>query len=295
MRLNVDQLPPAKPSQTVLWIVFSTVLFFFYVLATAQDDLTIGSALAFGFQLLCWAGALVVSARRSHAHGLRVSDPLLLVLLWCFLYLVLPSVFWLQGATIPRSYYITYDAWVALQWIHGFFIIGFLGGYLLTRPMAGFLANVEPAHLPSGWWLFLLPVIPLFMTVLIRVASGGGVLPDVSYSEAWYSAQAGIQSARSLGGIAYLLVQFSSKFYFFPTLIQSVGLGLIMSHWLLKGRSLTLALGFTGLVVLANLLLSTSTRSGAIIVVIIAVILVDLLVRPIPFSKVVVAIVVCLV
>ena len=291
MTVNASRLP-ARRSQSRLWIVLGTTIFYFYVLATASEGLTVAAALAFGFQLLCLAGALMIAARHSGTHGLRVSDPLLLVLLWSFLYLVLPSVFWLQGAVILRSYYITYDAWFSLQWLHGLFILGFVGGYLLICPAPNFQANVAPARLASGWWLFLLTVIPMLVTVFLRVASGGGALPEVSYGETWYSGQSGIQTAQAQGGIAYLLTQFMSKLWFYPILIQSVGLGLIMSNWILKGRSWMFVLGFAGVITMANQLLSGSTRSSAIIVAIIAVILVDLLARPIPFSIMAIAMVV---
>ena len=292
MRLNGNQLPVAKLSRAGLWIVLGNTIFYFYVLATAKEGLTVAAALAFGFQLSCWAGALIVDIRHSTSRKLRVSDPLLLVMLWCFLYLVLPSVFWLQGAIIPLSGYITYDAWFALQWLHGLFILGFVGGYLLTHPAPNFQADVAPTRLPSGWWLFLLTLIPMLVTVFLRVVSGGGLLLGTSYGAAWYSGQAGIHAAQALGGISYILTQINSKLWFYPILIQSVGLGLIMSRWILKGRSWVLVLGFAGLVIMANLLFSGSTRSSTIIVAIIAVILVDLLARPIPISIVAVTMVV---
>src|SRR5687768_8927083 len=96
------------------WIYVGALAYFLFVISSAAEPVTATQAGAFGFQLICWAVGLTVAVKSSSGQ-LRISNPVLVLLLWSFLYLILPSAYWLKGARLP---YVTSADWAKLQWLH---------------------------------------------------------------------------------------------------------------------------------------------------------------------------------
>jgi len=273
-----------------LGIVLGTFVLYVLIVMAADSYLREPARMAFGFQLACWAGSVLLLIHRNPSPVPRISDPGLLYLFWCALYLILPSVFWLCGARIPWAEHITIDLGVELLWLHGIFMISLTGGYLVARPKMGFPLKIDVNRLPSGWVLFLFPIIPLVAEVLLRLATGGGVLPERTYgetTEAYYDAH---QAALGTGGLSYVWFQIRSKVIYYPVLIQGVGLGLIIARSFDRRRNQRLTLFFVGSVIMALIVFGSGTRSGYIVVFIVGLILADLLAGPFPWRYLLLAI-----
>ena len=274
-----------------LGVLLGTAVLYAFISHSGDPEVLRGAAIAFGFQLACWAGSMILIIYRNPYPELRVSDPGLLYLFWCALYLILPSIFWLLGAAIPWAEYVTHDLAVELLWMHGVFIACLIGGYLAARPTEGVPVRVDVGRLPSGWVLFLVPLVPLAVEVFFRMASGGGILPDRTYGENWFDLYEGVQASRGAGGLGYVWTQILSKTIYYPILIQGVGLGLIMAQFFGKKRFQAGTLIFIGAVILAMILLGSGARSGYIMVFLVGLILADLLTGPIPWRYLLVALV----
>lgn len=131
-----------------------------YAAVTTVPELQATALLPFGFQLACWVGAFMVLNRRSPEGIVRLSNPAALVLLWCGLHLILPTIFWMQGQRIPFETYLVQEVGIELLWVHGLFIIAFIGGYLLVRPPRLLAArSLDLSALPQGWALLILQLI----------------------------------------------------------------------------------------------------------------------------------------
>lgn len=272
---------------TAVWILGGTLAFYVSTLYSAASPVDFNRGAGLAVQMFVWAGTLVVAAEFSRGH-LRISNPLSLLMLWCLIYLVLPSVFWLQRGAMP---FVTPDYWLRLQYIHALFMGGLLCGYLIGRPRSNVALNQDFGELPRGWALFWMGAIPSLGAVAVRVFNGGGIIADASYGEYWTGVTEYYGQARRLGGSAYFLAQLWSKFNFFPTLLLSIGLGLILGHRVRRGGSPLGALALAGVVVLVHLVLSGSSRSSGVIVAIIATLVLDLTCKAIRFSHVAAAIV----
>ena len=274
-----------------LGILLSTLILYVFIGMAADPDLRKPASLAFGFQLACWAGAFVLLNHRNPHPELRVSDPGLLYLFWCALYLILPTIFWLCGAKIPWEEHITTDLGIELLWLHGIFIITIIGCYLAACPGKGIPLKIDVNRLPSGWVLFLAPIVLLIAEVLLRVAAGGSILPERTYGdtvEAYFDAH---QTALGTGGLGYVWFQVRSKVIYYPVLIQGIGLGLIISRSFGGRRYPWHTLAFVGIVILAMIVFGSGARSGFIMVFLVGLILADLLVGPIPWRYLLLAIV----
>ncbi len=256
-----------------------------YVLSTGEQN-GLSAGLAIGFQMLSWTGALLVLIQRDPRRQLRISDPGFLLLFWSGVYLVFPSIVWYQGGAIPFSKYMDNELSVELIWLHSLCILGFSVGYLSIRPpVIGERPKVDINFLPSGYFLiFLLSLAPLVVTVLIRLFSEGRILPDAAYGESWSILHSEVTTARGAGGLNFIWAQIKSKIYFYPTLVEGVGLGLLLSRAFGQRRYLKRTLLFVGIVILGELIIGGGGRSNVIMGFLIGLILADLLVGPIPWQ-----------
>jgi len=271
------------------WVILASVALYGYALGRADTALLEPGAVAMAFQIACWAIALILLARRHPLGQLRISDPGVLAMLWSAMYFIYPSVVWFQGGRIPDSVALTTESGVLLFWLHGLFMLGFVIGYLLlTRTLGRRAVKLDTTHLPSGKWMYLLWFLPFIWAILVRLMSGGGLLPEATYGEMWYGLHADIQRARAAGGLAYLWVQINSKIYFYPPLVQSIGGGLLLVHALQakKGQLQALLLLLGGIA--AILFFGSGGRSGMMIVLI-AFAFADFLCGPLPWRYAVAA------
>lgn len=244
----------------------------------ADPELRRVAGLSFAFQVACWALALILLVWKSPRGELRISDPGVLVMLWCAAYLVYPSFVWYQGGRIPHVELFSTDLYVSLFWMHGLFMLGFAGAYALVgQSETGVSGRLDETKLPSGWPLLIVSLMPLMLGVVGRVFTGGGLLFQGTYGDAWYSERAGLLSSQESGGLAYVMSQIQSKAWFYLIMLRGIGAGLLLAvAWVTgrrRGSTIALIMGVT----LVSMLLGEGGRSAALMVVFIALALTDLL------------------
>ena len=264
----------------------------FYSLAFGDSIRLSHTTPSFAFQIISWVASFLLLGRRFNGNNLRLSDPLLLVLFWFFLYLVLPSMVWVNGGVIPFDYYISFDIANQLFWLHGLFIIAFVAGFRILSSGSPPRYLVKAEQIPSGWLLFLVPVMISAIAVFFRVWSGGGLLPEQNYAENVFAVHENILSARSRGGIDYILVQLSARFYFLPYLAQGVGMGFILARSQLKSNTIFTKLALTGSIVILMLIFGDGGRNDTMMIAIIGIVLCDLLIGKFPWRYILVALII---
>jgi hypothetical protein len=262
-------------------IVTASLTIYIYALATAQPKYLQSALPAFTFQLGGWALAwLLLASLTSNGH-LRVSDPAVLFLLWLGLYLIYPSIFWLQGDFDQFGSSLKTSKAVSLVWFHGLFIMGFMAGHLCLRKRWRLvMPPLDLDRLPKGWLLYLLPFSVLLLEIVIRLATTGNLLPPQTRADLSFGAWQDIQAAHAHGGLELLWQQLFYKVNCYPVIIQGVGAALIMVHTIRANMKLirNIAILMAGL--LFTLLFGSGDRSDAMMPYIIAIILTDILIGP---------------
>ena len=271
----------ASRSLTILLIIMTSLTIYIYVLATAQPKYLQPALPAFTFQLASWTLAWLLLASLTSNGYLRISDPAVLFLLWLGLYLIYPSIFWLQGDFDNLGSSLKTPQAVSLVWFHGLFIMGFMAGHLgVRRRWRLVMPQLDLDRLPKGWLLYFLPFSVLFLEIVIRLATTGKLLPPETRADLSFSAWQDIQAAHAHGGLELLGQQFFSKVNCYPVIIQGVGAGLIMVHTIRANKKLfrNMAILIAGL--LFALLFGSGDRSDAMMPYIIALIIADILIGP---------------
>src|SRR5262245_57386660 len=91
-----------------------------YVWATADPDLLADVRVPLTFQLACWIFGIVVFLCR-RPEGVLLGDPHILTMAAAGLYLIYPSIAWVQGQNFEfRQFLGSYMA-ARLFWIHGLY------------------------------------------------------------------------------------------------------------------------------------------------------------------------------
>jgi hypothetical protein len=191
-------------------------------------------------------------------------------------YLIYPTGLWLRGGISLDPASGTYIP--AVFYAHGIFILVFMAAFLwISRNSPWDGPRIDTHGLPSSFWVLAVPLAFLFAVAAARAATTGTLLPSNTYSDRWLDLTTSLESARSAGGFSYLVTQVASKFALLPNFALGIGFGLVIAkayqnrngRWRLILASLAVAalVQFLGL----------ASRSGALIVVLVAVFLADLL------------------
>lgn len=284
-------LPSASRNNTIAWIIGGAWGLYLYTWLTAVPQRWQATGLSFGFQVLCWSGALIVASKRSSHGQVRISNPIVIVMFWCAMYFIIPSVIWLQNAPMALSEHITLEIAGYLFWLHGLFMAAFAIGFLLIRSQPNPVLGINPERLPSGRILFSIPFVFLIGAVLVRLYNGGGLLPNETRGTLAMTNYANIQEARGTGGLNYLFVQLSGKISIFLYLLQGIGVGLILSKYNENRRNQRRALMLIIAGVTIMILFGNGERLPPIMMFLGGIILFDLLARPIPWRYFIVALV----
>jgi hypothetical protein len=273
-----DDLPWLPNAVVCVCVV---IAIFTYALLTSAVDREL-DLWALAFQLACWGGGLSLLAARHPRGQLRFSDPAVLVALWSGLYLLLPSVLWVQSATVPYDGDLVGQVPARLFVLHGLFMLAFFGSYaLLVSADCYVVDRVRFDQLVSGWPLFLISFVPLFVTVALRILATGSILPVQNYADEYFASYDSILSARQSGVIEYLLVQIGSRVDFYPLLAAGIGGGLVLSRANLRGKGFARSLTLVLFGVVAILFLSNAGRHLAFMVLLIGLVVADALAGPI--------------
>ena len=266
---------------TIILIVSASSAIYLYALATAQPKYLHAALPAFTFQLGCWALAWLVLASLTPNGYLRLSDPAVLFLLWLGLYLVYPSIFWLQGDFDQSGSSLKTSKAVALVWFHGLFIMGFMAGHLgLRRRWRLVMPPLDLDRLPRGWLLYFLPFSLLFGEIVIRLAATGNLLPPQTRADLSLGAWQDIRAAHAHGGLELLGQQLFYKVNSYPVIIQGVGAALILVHTLHANRNLIRNIAILTAGLLFTLLFGSGDRSEAMMPYVIALIFADMVIGP---------------
>jgi hypothetical protein len=266
---------------TIILIVSASSAIYIYALATAQPKYLQPALPAFTFQLGCWALAWLLLAFLTSNGIVRVSDPAALFLLWLGLYLIYPSIFWLQGDFDQFGSPLKTSKAVALVWFHGLFILGFMAGHLcLRRRWRLVMPPLDLDRLPQGWLLYLLPFSVLLLEIAIRLATTGNLLPPKTRADLSFGAWQDIQAAHAHGGLELLWQQLFYKVACYPLIIQGVGAGLIMVHTIRANKKLVRNAAILMAGLLFALLFGSGDRSDAMMPYIIALIFADMVIGP---------------
>jgi hypothetical protein len=257
-------------------VVVLSAAYYAFVATGAQPALWRTAGLAFTVQILCFAFAATLLGFRRGWVLPRISDPGVLFLLWASAYLVYPTGVWLRGGLVLDATVAGYVR-VVLQ-AHSVFLLVFMTAFLLAggRRFWG-PPDTDTRYLPTGRPLVLIPLVFLVGIAAVRIASSGTLLPGSNYADAWFNLESQITSARVSGGLDYIAAQILGKGYFYAVLALGIGCGLAFARAIQfrRGR-LRLLLGVIALIIL-SLLMGITTRSGALMVLVIAILLADLL------------------
>ena len=262
-------------------IIIASLTIYIYALATAQPQYLQPALPAFTFQLGCWALAWVFIAALTPNGYLRVSDPAVLFMLWLGLYLIYPSIFWLQGDFDKYGSSLKPARAISLVWFHGLFILGFMAGHLcFRRRWCMVMPQLALDRLPKGWLLYFLPFSVLFLAIIFRLGTTGNLLPPETRADLSFAAWQDIQAAHAHGGLELLWQQLFYKMTAYPIIIQGVGAGLIMVHTLRTNKKLVRNFAILMVGMLFALLFGDGDRSDTMMPYIIALIFTDILIGP---------------
>lgn len=279
-----DELAPShldrrRSRSATLWcLVLLLLAVAYFALAATQSEpgRWRSAGAAFGAQVLCFAAAALLLGWRRGWSLPRISDPGLLFLLWTGTFFVYPSGVWLRGGIPPNGGLASYVSVVFLA--HGVFVIVFMVAFLLVAGRRYLIPPGSDARLlPSGRALVLVPLLALTALAALRIFRSGTLLPSSNYGDSWFAMQSEIRSAQTSGGLTYIATQILGKGSFYANLALGVGCGLAGAR-VLQSRSgrLRILLGLLVVVILA-LLMGITTRSGALGVGVIALLLADLI------------------
>jgi hypothetical protein len=226
---------------------------------------------------LAWA-ALIVGFR----GPLRISNAGTLALSWMTIYLILPSLEALRGNQFlvelaeRREEILT-----ELFFYHAQLFIGFGAVYgLLNRLIPTVQLEPKREWHSNGRWILGISTVPLFYDLLVRVLSGEGILPSVSYGDSWTNVTDYYSAAQGAGGVLQVIAQLRSKTSVFVMMLQGLGAGLIMTDMLLtrerKSANFLILLGFFGV----TLTLGAGGRSGVLLVGLMGIYICDRFVGP---------------
>jgi hypothetical protein len=278
---------------TILSIVGGGLAIFLYSCYTADPEFLRAAEGAMAFQVGAWTLALVMCVWMSPGKDLRISDPAVLVLGWTTLYFLYPTIFWLQG-NVSKPLWLASNVGtssaVFLMWLHGLFILGFISSYLFfwnRSPVFPQPANIKV--LPRGWLLYLLPFSLPILETLIRFSTTGVLFPTLTHGEGADQVYQAVTAAQAKGGLLQLWEQIFYKFGYFALVIQGAGIGLILAHTVYSRRNLARNLLILGGGLLLSILLGGGERSSYITAYLIGLIIADLLVGPIAWRHLIVA------
>jgi hypothetical protein len=265
---------------TITFAVLISLSVYIYGLCVSSPKYIDSAALAFAFQMGCWAFAWILLAASSPNGYLRISDPGVLVLLWIGMYFIYPSLIVLQGQSELPKKALKDGNDILVLWLHGLFILGFIAGYLALRKRSSWITdNIQTEHLGMGWALYLLPFIPLILELFLRLATGGTLLPS-DYWDIGSGWTEEIAEAKAHSPAKYFLIGIYDKFRAYFKIIQAIGAGLILTRTLHTRKHLIR----NGAILLCGMVFSIifgfGSRSSVITVYIIAVIFTDILIGP---------------
>lgn len=260
-----------------LAVLGGTIAYYFYVLVGADRDIWPRTGTAFAVQMFAFAAALLMLGFGRDWAIPRPSDPGLIFLFWAACYYIYPSGAWIRGGKTLLADFLLQDGNGALL-AHAVFMLSFMGTMLLVSGRGFWKApRISVGRLPKVGFLLAFPIAVLVGIALVRFTATGQLTASSDYGGQWADMASGVRTARSSGGISYLLTQIVYRFAFLPILALGAFGGIVGAKAFVakRGRVLWLLLMF-GVVVL-TLVLGVAPRSGALMVLIIAVFTVDLL------------------
>ncbi|MEZ4406841.1 MAG: hypothetical protein R3A52_10235 [Polyangiales bacterium] len=212
---------------TPVGLIFVGYLLYFVLGATPERLAVLPGYLA---ECLVWCGMLAMLIWRDPENGVRLSNPLLPVLVVFANFYILPAASWVHGVNLEVAWHhfgrLRVDTVTHIQYLHALLMAAFGAAYFTVSPRA-FPARPESAELtfPKGQTLILLGLIVPVATIVGRVASTGHILPQANYGAAWQAGHVAVQSDRSLGGASYVVDQVLSKVWLYPTMALGIGSG----------------------------------------------------------------------
>lgn len=252
-----------------------------YVVLFSDTDVLMVAGKGMIVQITVWTAATVWIVRRN-GNFLRFSEPAAIVLMFAFLYLIYPSMLWMRTGTLAFGVSMDLQTASSLFFLHALFLTGFSVAYVLAAAEALPRGDLVVAQWPTGHLLFATAICVFMIAVGVRVATGGGLIPNANYSEMWFEGQGNVLRSRSVGGGNYILAQLGSKTYMYPWIVQGVGGGLILARALRRGRGEMAATLLVALFAAAIAVLGSGARSPAVIVMLITFAFADFVAGPVP-------------
>jgi hypothetical protein len=187
------------------------------------------------FQIFCWSIGFLLITQSNEGQSLRLCDPGPLLFGIFLIYGVYPSLIWCSLQTLPYNVALTLNDGSLLFILHGLYYLGIALGYRLLRSERPASLSSNSIPLPSSVPLLAVGMSVVLFALILRVASGGGLVPNVNYGTNWFAFQQKVSSARTEGGGSYLLVQLISRTSIYPPVILGVGFGLLLAK-ALRGK-----------------------------------------------------------
>lgn len=237
-------------------------------------------------QGIVWTACVASLVLRTPGQHLRVGDPGVVLFGWLGYYFIVPAIEYLKGGVflLESEDAIRLDPAIVSRTLYGhcLFMVMMVAGYHVLcpkeRPRA--LTAEEVHRLPSGTLLLVLGAAPFLNELVTRIMTTGSIRPTAAYGDYWMDLQDRVTTSRNLGGTDFFLIQVMAKVWYLPMMALGVGLGLRIARHLVRRQ-------WGALVALHLLLplmmyLSLGGRSAVMAPYMIAVIVADLLVGPVP-------------
>lgn len=186
--------------------------------------------LAWLFQVVAFVIALCAVVLSCRVKAIRLTNAGFLVIGWLCAYLLLPSYLYLQGDGVLRAGMSSDESTIRIFYFHGQMFLGFgLVFSLINYFVSDYELRLSDKAMRLGRVILLVGMLPFALAVFTRLMSGGGVLPDSNYGEAWSGTVERASAAARAGGVIQFVGQLQSKLYFFAILLQGAGAGLLIA------------------------------------------------------------------
>jgi oligosaccharide repeat unit polymerase len=244
-----------------------------YAVTGPRSDLFPSVAAGLLFQQMAWVIAVCIA---SAPDVPRLRNPATVVLALAIPYFLYPGMLWCRTGRLPFLGVVQPSSVSRVFVAHGLFMLALALAYRLTR-RSGRSGRTTHGTMPSAWPLVSIALTFIGVSILVRMLSGGGILPNQSYGDEWNDIALGVASARNSGGVGYVFVQIMSKVNLYPIMLLGVAITLLLGKF---GRRLKGQLGVLlacGALTISTTWLMSGARSPAIIVFLIAVIYADMI------------------
>ncbi len=235
------------------------------------------------FEAVVWCALLAVLIWRDPQRSVRLSNPLLPVLVVFANFFILPAASWAHGANLETQWHhlgrLRVDTVNHIQYLHALLMGAFGAAYFVVGPRV-FPAPVEVSEraYPKVRALLIFGLIVPAITVVSRVATTGHILPQKSYGAGWQGAHLVVEGDRDFGGASYVIDQVISKVWLYPMMALGIGSGVVLARLIAAKRYRAIALA--SLVPAALIVLIGGARSGVALTFFVSLCVADWLVGP---------------